>query len=178
MAGSKLNPYFAGGLVGVLAVVSVLVTALLIDKPKFLGTSTTFVRVAGMIEKTFNPEGVANNEYYQKKKIKVDWQALFVIGIFIGALGSSVVTRTFSLKQVPEIWKKRFGTSVPKRMMGAFIGGIIAIIGVRLAGGCPSGHGLSGMMQLSVSGLISMAGFMGGGFICAYVLYNKHKGGA
>ena len=175
--GGKWNPYIAGSLVGLLAVISVLVTSLLIDKPKFLGSSTTFVRVAGMIEKTVNPEGVANNEYYQTKKIKIDWQALFLIGIFIGALGSSVVSRTFAVTHVPSIWEKRFGKSISKRALGAFIGGIIAILGVRLAGGCPSGHGLSGMMQLSLSGMIAMMGFMGGGFITAHLLYKKQNGG-
>ena len=35
-----------------------------------------------------------------------------------------------------------------------------SLFGARLAGGCPSGLGLSGVMQLSVSGLVGMACFL------------------
>ena len=173
---SSWNPYVAGGLVGLLAIASVLISSLLINKPEYLGTSTTFVRCAGMIEQTVNPDFVANNAYYQKEKIKIDWQMLFVLGIFIGALGASLASKTFSVVPVPSIWEKRFGKNILKRSVGAFAGGAIAIFGVRLAGGCPSGHGLSGMMQLSVSGIVAMAGFMGGGFLTAYLVYKTKKG--
>ena len=54
------------------------------------------------------------------------------------------------------------------------IGGIIAMFGARLADGCPSGHGLSGGLQLAVSGYIALACFFIGGLISANLLY---KGG-
>ena len=71
MGKEKWNPYLAGALVGLLAVASVIVSTNLIGKPKYLGASTTFVRVAGLIEQLVIPEHVAGNEYFQSKKVKV-----------------------------------------------------------------------------------------------------------
>ncbi|MBM4312198.1 MAG: YeeE/YedE family protein, partial [Deltaproteobacteria bacterium] len=76
------SPYLAGALVGVLAVVSVYATTQLMGKSNFLGASTTFVRAAGLLEQTVFPERVAANEYFTKEKVRVDWQFMFVIGIF------------------------------------------------------------------------------------------------
>ena len=39
------------------------------------------------------------------------------------------------------------------------------MVGARMADGCPSGHGLSGMMQLSVSAFIALAMFFGPGLL-------------
>jgi uncharacterized membrane protein YedE/YeeE len=45
------------------------------------------------------------------------------------------------------------------------------MVGARLADGCPSGHGLSGIMQLSVSGLVALAFFFGAGVLTARFVY-------
>jgi len=171
--GRPWNPYLAGALAGVLAVVSVLVSTQMLGKPQYLGASTTFVRAAGLLEKSVMPGHVAGNEYYTEEKIKVDWQMLFVAGIFVGALLAALADRSFKLEYVPPIWRERFGESKMIRAVGAVIGGIVAMFGARLAGGCPSGHGLSGMMQLAVSGLIAMICFMVGGLITAALLYKR-----
>ncbi len=171
------RPYLAGALVGVLATLSVLVSTQVLGKPKYLGASTTFVRVAGMVEKSFSPRHVAENSYFQAKKVKIDWQLMFVVGILLGALVSSLAERGFKLESVPPLWKERFGGSVATRAVGAFFGGALAMFGARLAGGCPSGHGLSGLMQLSVSGFLAMAGFFGAGVLVAKLVYRSGKGG-
>ncbi len=43
--------------------------------------------------------------------------------------------------------------------------------GARLAGGCTSGHGISGALQLSVASWLSLACFLIGGVITAHLLY-------
>jgi uncharacterized membrane protein YedE/YeeE len=60
-----------------------------------------------------------------------------------------------------------------KRAIFSFLGGIVAMVGARLADGCPSGHGLSGLMQLSVSGFVALAMFFGIGAIVANFIYRK-----
>lgn len=169
------NPYLAGALVGILAVLSVVATTQLFEKPKFLGASTTFVRGAGMIEQQVAPERVAQNEYFQAKKVKLDWQMMFVAGIFLGSFGASLTDRSFKKEYVPPMWSARFGESAFVRAVGAFCGGVIAMLGARLAGGCPSGHGLSGMMQLAVSGLVAMTFFLVGGIIVARMIYGGRE---
>lgn len=169
------RPYVAGALAGLLAIASVLVSTRLLEKPKYLGASTTFVRSAGLIEKTVADEHVQINAYYQSKKVKVDWQFMMVLGILIGAFAASRIDKSFKMEAVPAIWSDRFGNKVGVRAIGAFLGGIVAMFGARLAGGCPSGHGLSGLMQLSISGFIAMAGFFGAGILVAHFVY-KPKG--
>ena len=100
---------------------------------------------------------------------------MLVGGIFAGALISSATDRSFKLESVPPIWEERFGPSIGKRAAGAFIGGVIAMVGARMAGGCPSGHGLSGMMQLSASSFVALALFFGVGVFVAYFFYGGRK---
>lgn len=57
--------------------------------------------------------------------------------------------------------------------MGAFAGGVLALFGARMADGCPSGHGLSGMMQLSVSAFVALAMFFGVGALVASLIYRR-----
>lgn len=47
------------------------------------------------------------------------------------------------------------------------------MIGARMADGCPSGHGLSGMMQMSVSSYVALAFFFGTGALVANLIYRK-----
>jgi len=167
------SPYLAGALVGIVAIASVFATTLLLGKTNYLGASTTFVRAAGLVERMITPEHVASNEYYTKEKVRVDWQFMLVLGIFLGALISSAIDRSFKLESIPPTWKKRFGPSIGKRAVGAFVGGAIAMMGARMADGCPSGHGLSGMMQLSVSAFVALALFFGVGVLVARFVYGR-----
>jgi len=167
------NPYLAGALAGLLAIASVVATTNLMGKTAYLGASTTFVRAAGLIERTVAPGHVSENEYYTKEKVRVDWQFMLVLGIFLGALVSSKTDNSFKWEAVPPIWEERFGPSVGKRAAGAFLGGIVAMMGARMAGGCPSGHGLSGLMQLSVSSFVALAMFFGTGVLVARLVYGR-----
>lgn len=123
------SPYLAGALSGLVTIFSVLITG------HFLGASTTFVRVAGMIEKIVDPEKVKGMHYFIKFVPQVDWQVMFIIGIFIGSLIASTTSKTFRFNGVPDMWETRFGKSPIKRGLAAFIGGIIAMFGARLADG-------------------------------------------
>ena len=96
---------------------------------------------------------------------------MFVIGIFVGSLIAALWSGSFKWQGVPDMWAERFGTSPLKRGIVAFIGGIIAMFGARLADGCPSGHGLSGMIQLAVSGLVALVFFFVGGIIMTRIVY-------
>lgn len=171
------SPYVAGALVGVLAIASAVATTKVMGKTSLLGASTTFVRAAGMVERQVAPEHVKANAYFEKEKVKVDWQFMLILGIFIGALAAALVDGSFRFEAVPPVWRERFGDSVFLRAVGAFAGGIVAMFGARLADGCPSGHGLSGLMQLSVSGFVALACFFGAGVLTAALVY-RGKGGA
>ena len=123
------SPYLAGALSGLVLVLSVLIAG------KYFGASTSFVRSAGMIEELFSPERVAKLAYFQSEAPKIDWQWMFVFGIFLGSLISSITSASFRWQAVPDMWKNRFGSSIGKRAIIAFLGAAVAMFGARLAGG-------------------------------------------
>jgi len=123
------SPYLAGALSGIVLILSVWIAG------KFFGASTTFARSAGMIEQLFGGERVAAMSYFIKYVPKIDWQWMFVVGVLIGSLIASITSGTFRWQAVPDMWEKRFGPIRAKRGIIAFIGGVIAIFGARLAGG-------------------------------------------
>lgn len=55
------------------------------------------------------------------------------------------------------------GGEVPINTIRAVLGGVLMVFGARLAGGCTSGHGISGMSTLSVSSIITVASIFAGG---------------
>jgi len=123
------NPYLAGAFAGLVLVLSVWITG------NYFGASTSFVRSAGLIEKVFNAQRVSQMDYFVKTTPKIDWQFMFVIGIFIGALIAAKMSGTYKVQAVPDMWQEKFGSNITKRAMVGFIGGIVAMFGARLAGG-------------------------------------------
>jgi uncharacterized protein len=124
------SPYLAGGLAGMVGVLSVWFAG------QYFGASTSFVRTAGLLEQLFNPERVASMQYFIKVAPKIDWQWMFVVGIFLGALISSLTSGSFKLQAVPDSWAAHFGrSSTAKRAVVAFIGGTVAMFGARMADG-------------------------------------------
>lgn len=109
-------------------------------------------------------------EYYQKIPPRIDWQFMIVPGIMIGAFFSSVLGGTFSPGWIPPLWQQTFGGTIYLRVLVALLGGIFLAMGARWAGGCTSGHGISGSLQLSVASIVSAACFFAGGILTAMVL--------
>ena len=86
---------------------------------------------------------------------------MLVIGVVIGAFLSAYLSGTLSFVVVPAMFGAAFGPSPALRLAVALLGGVLAGLGARWAGGCTSGHGISGTLQLAFSSL-------GGGnlFLC------------
>ncbi|MGK2925471.1 MAG: YeeE/YedE thiosulfate transporter family protein, partial [Lysobacterales bacterium] len=74
----------------------------------------------------------------------------------LGALIAAVTGGEFAGAWVPPLREHRFGPDLALRLGMAFVGGAILAYGARLAGGCTSGHGISGALQLSVSSWIAL----------------------
>jgi len=164
-----LSPYLSGVLTGIVLVLSVWIAG------KFAGASTTFARKAGMVMKLFSPERVSSMDYFVKYAPKIDWQWMFLLGLFIGSFVAAITSGSFKLQAMPKMWEKRFGNGRAKRALVAFVGGALALFGARLAGGCPSGHGLSGLTQLSISGFVALVCFFASGIVVARILYRGGK---
>lgn len=165
----RWNPYLVGALIGVLSIL----TFSLADKP--IGISTGIAQASGACAlPVLGANGVAANTYWAKKAVPAwDYGSLFVLGSFFGALASAMVSGSFKLESVPAIWRERFGSSVSKRLLAAFIGGVVLIFGARLADGCTSGHGISGSLQLAVSSWTFFIAMFISGIVTAFILFRS-----
>lgn len=119
--------------------------------------------------------GTINNAYFIKQ---VDQSGLyemkFLAGAFFSGLFLSLVKKEFQIKLMHKNWARFKGSSKPGRIAWSFIGGFILLFGARLAGGCTSGHIISGGMQLAVSSLV-FAVFVFGGFLLTGKLFYRKK---
>ncbi len=159
------SPYIAGAGIGILS----WLTWLISSEP--IGCSTSFSRIAGMIEKLFRGKRVEKKLYYQEVRPEIDWQMMLVIGVVVGALIASLLSGDFNLQWIPSVWRVNFGDNMALRLVIGFAGGILLGFGSRWADGCTSGHGISGTMQLAVSSWISAICFFIGGILMAQLLF-------
>lgn len=61
--------------------------------------------------------------------------------------------------------------SSPKSILILLAGGVLIGFGTRYAGGCTSGHAISGLSNLQIPSLKAVIGFFIGGLIMAYLLF-------
>ncbi len=59
---------------------------------------------------------------------------------------------------------------VPKSLLILIIGGLLVGFGTRYAGGCTSGHAISGLSNLQLPSLIAVVGFFAGGLLMTHLL--------
>jgi hypothetical protein len=101
------------------------------------------------------------------------WQVALVIGIAIGAFLSMGLSGAKRLPISP-IWARAMGTpSAAARYGLAFGAGFLMLFGARLADGCTSGHGLSGVAQLGVGSTIAVAAMFAGGITTAMLALRR-----
>ncbi|MGC9308963.1 MAG: YeeE/YedE thiosulfate transporter family protein, partial [Thermoplasmatota archaeon] len=135
---SRWSPYLVGIGIGILIWLSFIFA----HRP--IGCSTGYTRISGIIEKLVRGRNVEKKRYYQTFVPKVDWEMMLLLGIVLGAFLSSILSGTFKFELVPQLWKTAFGSGVWGRSVGALAGGVFIGLGARMAGGCTSGHGISG----------------------------------
>jgi uncharacterized membrane protein YedE/YeeE len=120
------------------------------------------------------------------------WNLVFVLGAIIGGFisfqflspTSEVLIAQDSINQLEQLGfsdpgrfylpPEIFGTEAIFSLKGILIlisGGILVGFGARYAGGCTSGHAITGMSNLQLPSLITVIGFFIGGLIMVYLVY-------
>ncbi len=159
--------------------------AVLLVKP--VGVSTQFVVLDGIIWDMVNPdivvmgpEGPTSPNPYLAKEAKlianpIAYDFLFVIFMAVGAAISAFLRGGFKADDlsVPALWRANFGTSAPLRFAAAFVGGFIVLYGARMAGGCTSGHMISGVAQTALSGFMFTIGVFLTAVPVAMLMYKR-----
>ncbi len=132
------------------------------------------------------------SDYFKKDWKERDWALVFLVGLIIGgflAINYLSVTKTINLnpKTVQELADLGFvnaGSSyVPSEIFSIenmltlkgfgilLIAGVFIGFGTRYAGGCTSGHAITGLSSLQLPSLIAVIGFFIGGLVMTWVLF-------
>jgi uncharacterized membrane protein YedE/YeeE len=98
-------------------------------------------------------------------------ETTLVVGLLIGGFLASVIGRARGERLAPAVDKVHASeTTTARRYRDVFLGGMLIIFGARLAGGCTSGHIISGMTQLAVSGVLFAAAVFASGLLTARLI--------
>ncbi|KAK5061258.1 hypothetical protein LTR84_007800 [Exophiala bonariae] len=136
-----LNPIAGGLLIGIAQATSVLFTR------KTLGVSSAYADIGAYIWSFLNGTagpGLSN--------------IIFASGVVTGSKIMSQYIPTASESGSP--------VSLP----AAIVGGFVMVFGARMAGGCTSGHGISGMATMSLSSFVTVASMFAGGIGASFLL--------
>ena len=162
------SPYMAGVIIGLLQIPTFLLMG------TALGASSSFVTVGAHIAALLDP-GVAQIKYFTSHMAgaKNWWQVAVVVGIGLGAFLAMQLSGA-RRAVVSGMWARATGsTALSARAPVAFLAGFLMLFGARIAGGCTSGHGISGMAQLSVGSTVAVAAMFAGGMLVANLFFKR-----
>lgn len=187
---NKQLDWFKGGLL----LGAAFLVAVSFVKP--IGVSTQFVIADGIIWNLFSdsvvqkdPESksgyTSSNAYLNKSGGKyaknvanpINYSFVFVLAMVAGAFLAYRIggpKPTTLDRSAPKVWRQRFGENPVFRYVTVFFAGILVLFGARLAGGCTSGHMMSGMMQTSLSGYLFAFGAFAAGIPTAILIYKRN----
>jgi hypothetical protein len=159
------SPYAAGILIGLLQIPAFL----LIETA--LGTSSSYVTVAAHLASLVDTS-VGKMDYLAKHMYgaKNLWQVAMVAGIALGAFISMKASGA-RRPTISPVWSRAVGIdTLRSRAPMAFAGGFIMVLGARIADGCTTGHGISGMAQLAVGSTVAVAAMFAGAIAIALLM--------
>ena len=133
-----------------------------------IGVSGTYPRIAGSVLRVLAPGWASANLPLTQLGELASPETFLVLGLLIGGFAASRLSRQPAPAPVPIHPGE---TTRLARYRDAFLGGCLIIFGARLAGGCTSGHIISGITQLSLSGMVFGASVFASGILTARVLH-------
>jgi len=169
--------YIAGPLIGLM------IPLLLILGNKSFGISSSLRHICAACI----PANISFFKYDWKKEI---WNLFFVAGVFTGGvIAVSLLSNHSPVVINPKLAHELAGYGinnmeglVPKDIFNwntllsvkgillMVLGGFLVGFGTRYAGGCTSGHAITGLSNLQLTSLIATSSFMAGGFLVANLI--------
>lgn len=139
-----------------------------------IGVSGTYPRFIGSLARLVDPSFAAANPYLVKMGSLFKPESFLVVGLLIGGFLGARLNR----EKAPACEMIHPSeTTTTRRYRDAFLGGFLIVFGARIAGGCTSGHIISGITQLSISGFIFAIGTFAAGIISAKMLHARRAAG-
>lgn len=159
------SPYATGILIGLLQIPAFL----LIETA--LGTSSSYVTIAAHVAALF--DGSAAKMDYLARHMwgaKNLWQLAMVGGIVLGAFVSMKMSGA-RRRSISPVWERAVGiTTLSGRAPMAFAGGFVMFLGARIADGCTTGHGISGIAQLAAGSMVAVTSMFVGAIAVAMMM--------
>eukprot|EP00127_Corallochytrium_limacisporum_P001069 Clim_evm7s37 gene=Clim_evmTU7s37 len=146
-------PYMAGVLVGLLQV------PLLFAVGDTAGSSGAYATVSGAAIKNLAPDYAAKHPAIRaatSSDLRAWWQLLYAAGSICGAFLAANASGVL-------------GAPPGLPLTRSFIGGFLLLFGARMAGGCTSGHGISGMSFFAMNSLVATPAMFAGGIGLGFV---------
>ena len=163
--GGAWSPYVVGAGIGVLSWLT------LYFADKIIGASSFYATLAGFVGKLVARRHTESLKYYQSNPPRLDWAFVFVLSTIVGGFIAAWTGGEWRNEWLHPMWVDKFGDGVFLRGIIGFAGGVLMAFGSRLAGGCTSGHGISGTMQLNAGSWLAVISMFIGGVATAMLLY-------
>ncbi len=106
-----------------------------------------------------------------ERKLPLNTQPVLLVSVFVGGLIAALVSGRFELRADMGAAFDAIVTDGPWMWVILFGGGVLVGIGTRMAGGCSSGHGLSGCSRLEPESLVATAVFFGAAVATSFLLW-------
>ncbi|MBX2872574.1 MAG: YeeE/YedE family protein [Saprospiraceae bacterium] len=130
------------------------------------------------------------SSYFNVDWRKHDWLLVFVIGSILGGLiASTLLAPAEAMAIAPELLQdlsqlgigaptvgnilpqELFGLSNSSAVLLLMLGGLLVGFGARYAGGCTSGHAITGLSNFQLPSLLAVVGFFIGGLLMTHFLF-------
>lgn len=162
MKNRYMNPYIAGIMLGSVLLLSMVIAG------RGLGASGGIKYCVVSLVGTVDKPHAEKSEYYSRyfsgdQKPLKNWLVLEIAGVIAGGFISGAISGRLRLRT-----EKSPHISNAKRLVFAFLGGLLFVYGAQLARGCTSGAALSGMAVLSLAGFVTMAAIFGSAYLFAW----------
>lgn len=147
-------PWYVSG-----PIIGLFVPLFLLVGNKLFGVSSSFDGICDMLP---------SNKLRSKIKFnakKDGWKLYFSIGIAIGAYISISLLSSVDIQFLPSDYYSSFG------FLKLFFGGVLVGFGTRYAGGCTSGHSITGISLLNAASIKATIAFFVGGLFYTYINY-------
>jgi len=110
--------------------------------------------------------GILSGVVFPQNRADFLWKISFIVGMVVAPMALGLFAGV-TPNVVP-----------PFGPVQVIVGGVVVGVGVTLANGCTSGHGICGLARLSRRSLASVVVFMAAGFATVFVLRHVLGGGA
>ncbi len=132
------------------------------------------------------------NDYFKIDWKTQKWNLVFVLGALLGGFISQqflMADETSHISAETAAWLANLGfenaggmflpeeifalgsLANPKVLLTLILGGLLVGFGTRYAGGCTSGHAISGLSNLQLPSLVAIIGFFIGGLLMVHFLF-------